>query len=89
LETDRVKTCLEPSTISSIAGATDIGNSGLSSKPLFQNSSEGSTTACSMCDVILEGKFINFVYICETKQFFLIEVLYTGNTRYLLNYYGK
>jgi hypothetical protein len=35
-----VKTCLEPSTISSIARATDIENCGLSSKPLSQNSSE-------------------------------------------------
>ena len=35
-----VKTCLEPSTISSISGATDIGNCGSSSKPLSQNSSE-------------------------------------------------
>jgi hypothetical protein len=40
LETDVVKTSLEPSTISSIAGATDIGNCGFSSKPLSQNSSE-------------------------------------------------
>jgi hypothetical protein len=40
LETDGVKTYLEPSTISSIAGATNIGNYGLSSKPLSQNSSE-------------------------------------------------
>jgi hypothetical protein len=40
LETEDVKTWLEPSTISSIAGATDIGNRGLSSKPLSQNSSK-------------------------------------------------
>ena len=32
LETEGVKTCLEPSTISSIAGAIDIENCGLSSK---------------------------------------------------------
>ena len=40
LETEGVKTCLEPSTLSFIAGATDIGNCGFSSKPLSQNSSE-------------------------------------------------
>jgi hypothetical protein len=40
LETDGVKTCLEPSTISSIAGATDMGSCELSSKPLSQKSSE-------------------------------------------------
>jgi hypothetical protein len=40
LETEGVKTCLEPSTISSIAGATYMGSCGLSSKPLSQDSSE-------------------------------------------------
>ena len=33
LETDSAKTCMEPSTIPSIAGGTDIGICGLSNKP--------------------------------------------------------
>jgi hypothetical protein len=58
-------------------------------RTLFRHHFSGSTNACSTCDVILEETFINFFYICETKQFFFIEVLYTDNIRYLLNYYGK
>ena len=48
-------------------------------RTLFLHHFSGSTIACSTCDVILEEKFINLFYICETKQFFFIEVLYTGD----------
>jgi hypothetical protein len=45
-------------------------------RTLFLHHFSGSTIACSTCDVILEEKFINLFYICETKQFFL-EKYYT------------
>ena len=83
LETEGVKTCLEPSTISSIAGATDIGNCGLSFKPLSQNSSEvvahrqGERPSPSinilyyLCIILLLKKLFSFTNVEKIYKCFL------------------
>ena len=76
LETEGVKTCLEPSTILSIAGATYIGNCGLSSKPLSQNSSEvvadrqgeRPSPCSSLFSIIISISILYYLYNTSVKK---------------------